>query len=151
MSRPSRDNVLMESARLWAQRSTCTRASVGCIISRDSRILVSGYNGAPAGMAHCDHSCDCGHQPRCVNKCRSLQPCTNVVHAEGNALAFAAKYGVATDGATIHTTRIPCTACAGLIINAGITRVVWDEEHRDMNGLMRLGTAGLEVVRYEYV
>lgn len=143
----------MSNAIQWSERSTCTRAQVGCVISRDSRSLSTGYNGAPSGMAHCDHSCNCLEElmdsPRDHSeKCRSQQPCTNVVHAEANALAFAARYGVATNGAEIHTTRVPCMTCAGSIINAGIIRVVWLEKHRDMSGWERLAQAGLEVVRW---
>lgn len=144
----------MSNAIQWSERSTCSRAQVGCVISRDSRSLSTGYNGAPAGMAHCDHSCTC--LPLQVREgginhrkgCNAVQPCTNVVHAEANALAFAARYGVATNGAEIHTTRVPCMTCAGLIINAGIVRVVWLEKHRDMAGWERLARAGLEVVRW---
>ena len=155
-NRPSTDWVLMQNALDWATKSTCPRAQVGAVISRNGRSFSSGYNGAPKGMPHCNHSCDCvyhnlsypilnsDHEP----DCRSLQPCRNVVHAEANAIAFAARYGVGTDGAEIHCTRIPCMTCAGLIINAGIARVVWYEEHRDMDGLVRLGEAGLEVIRW---
>jgi dCMP deaminase len=71
-----------------------------------------------------------------------------VVHAEANAIIFAAKYGVGIDRAEVHTTRVPCMNCAGMIINAGIKRVVWLAEHRDMEGFLRLGQAGLEVIRY---
>lgn len=154
MRRPSTDWVLMNSAFLWKQRSTCTRAQVGAVISRNGRILASGYNGSPAGMAHCDHSCNCSvewdiplnsdHE----SHCQSQQPCRNVVHAEANAFAFAAKYGVGVQGADLHTTRVPCLPCAGMIINAGIARVVWYEEHREMDGFLRLGEAGLEVIRW---
>lgn len=155
--RPSRDEVLMSTALLWSERSTCSRAQVGCVVSRDGRSLSTGYNGAPANMPHCDHSCDCGEsvpgnawpksQPH-QSFCRAQTPCTNVIHAEANAITFAARYGVGTDGAEIHTTRVPCMTCAGLIINAGITRVVWVEEHRDMTGWERLAKAGVDVVRW---
>lgn len=153
IQRPSRDWVLMQSAVLWGTRSTCTRAQVGVVISREGRVLTTGYNGAPSRMDHCNHSCDCAHieishrGPHEVG-CASLRPCTNVVHAEANAIAFAARYGVGIAGAELHTTRVPCLTCAGMIINAGIARVVWDEEHRDMEGFLRLGQAGLEVVKY---
>lgn len=153
-NRPSRDAVLMANATQWSQRSTCTRAQVGCVISREGRTLTTGYNGAPAGMAHCDHACTCppfkqdpADEPHLLG-CPSQQPCSNVVHSEANAIAFAARYGVGTMGAEIHTTRVPCMTCAGLIINAGIVRVVWFEEHRDMTGWERLAQAGLEVVRW---
>lgn len=156
MTRPPTDWVLMNSAMLWATKSTCERAQVGAVISRNGRSLSSGYNGAPAGLTHCDHSCDClqGIVGEPVlnsdhnGDCRSQQPCRNVIHAEVNAINFAARYGVGIDGAEIHTTRVPCMTCAGSIINAGISRVVWYEEHRDMDGLVRLGEAGLEVIRW---
>lgn len=153
-NRPPTDWVLMNSAMLWSTKSTCNRAQVGAVISRNGRTLSSGYNGAPAGMDHCDHSCDCGSMFASGEEghkydCRRLKPCTNVVHAETNAINFAARYGVGIDGAEIHTTRVPCMPCAGSIINAGIKRVVWYEEHRDMGGLLRLGQAGLEVIRWD--
>lgn len=154
--RPSRDWVLMQTAGLWGMRSTCTRAQVGVVISRDGRILSSGYNGSPSGMPHCNHSCDCvpvqakGGGINHLKGCAAIQPCRNVVHAEANAIAFAARYGVGVMGAELHTTRVPCLNCAGMIINAGITRVVWNEEHREMDGFLRLGEAGIEVIRYEH-
>lgn len=151
--RPSTDWVLMQTAFSWAEKSTCPRAAVGAVISREGRSFSSGYNGAPKGMKHCNHICNCNpiREGRVHRKdCLSFQPCSNVVHAEANAIAFAARYGVATNGADIHCTRIPCLTCAGLIINAGIVRVVWYEEHRDMEGLLRLGEAGLEVIRWSH-
>lgn len=155
--RPSRDDILMESARIWEQRSTCSRAQVGVVISRDGRVLSTGYNGAPSGTEHCDHTCTCkiakGYEEysaisRHRAQCPAQKPCAEVVHAEANAIIFAAKYGVGIDRAEVHTTRVPCMSCAGMIINAGIKRVVWLEEHRDMEGFLRLGQAGLEVIRY---
>lgn len=56
--------------------------------------------------------------------CRSLKPCTVAVHAEANAVAFAAKYGVATVGTTLYTLFAPCQRCAELLVNAGVVRVV---------------------------
>lgn len=159
LKRPPRDAILMENALSWARRSTCSRAQVGCVISRDGRSLSTGYNGSPSGMAHCDHSCKCAavhinrstggewiHSPSCP----SQNPCENVVHAEANAIAFAARYGVGTHQAELHTTRVPCLGCAGLIINAGIIRVVWGEEHRDMRGFLRLAQAGVEMIRWAH-
>src|SRR5213596_3751468 len=57
--RPSRNTVLMNHAWVAALRATCPRQSVGVVIARDGRVLVTGYNGAPAGMKHCEHPCDC--------------------------------------------------------------------------------------------
>lgn len=127
MTRPSRDRLLMATARLWAARGTCCRARVGCVISKDGRILVQGYNGTPRGLPHCQHDAD--------------DPCTIAVHAEANAIAYASKVGVALVGSEMHSTRVPCTNCAMLIINSGITRVVYRENHRDMAGLALLRQA----------
>lgn len=159
MPRPPREDVLMWNAEAWALRSTCTRAQVGCVVSRDGRTLSTGYNGAPSGMGHCNHECTCDNradrlpddgEENHYRDCPSQQPCRNVIHAEANALVWAARHGVSTDGAEIHTTRVPCLSCAGLVINAGIIRVTWKESHRDMDGLSRLTEAGLEVVRWAH-
>lgn len=130
--RPTRDEALMAQACIIAQRSTCDRAHVGVVISRDGRPLVSGYNGAPSGMPHCQHSAD--------------EPCLTAVHAEANAIAFAARWGVGLQSAELFTTWTPCLACAQLIINTGIARVVWGTPyHRDNTGLPLLEKAGLEL------
>lgn len=54
-SRPSRDEALMDTARVWAKRGTCSRLQVGAVFSRSGRILTTGYNGVPAGLQHCSH------------------------------------------------------------------------------------------------
>lgn len=156
LNRPPRDWVLMQSASNWQHRSTCSRAQVGAVISREGRILSSGYNGAPAGMPHCEHGCTCHSMFASSDPgthrydCRVVDPCTASIHAEANAIIHAAKYGVEVDGAELHTTRMPCLNCAGMIINAGIKRVVYYEDHRETNGLTLLQQAGREVVKYVY-
>lgn len=134
--RISRDEKLARAAELEALRSTCCRKQVGAIISRDGRTLISGYNGAPSGLPHCE--------PATCNKDR---PCTRTVHAEANAIAFAARHGIAIEGATLHVTVSPCNDCAKLIINSGIKRVVYLEAYRDSSPLELLDSAG---VQFEY-
>lgn len=150
MDRPTRDQVLMEHAHVVAKRGTCSRLQVGVVVAREGRILVSGYNGAPAGMEHCDHACDCpgsmsdlthGH----AEKCNSRQPCTESVHAECNAIAFAARYGISLEGAEMHTTDSPCLPCAQLMINSGIVRVRYLREYRRREGLELLRAAGVKL------
>ena len=60
--RPDRDDTLMGVAYLFAKRSTCSRLHVGAVFSKAGRILVTGYNGAPSGLPHCDHFCDCAER-----------------------------------------------------------------------------------------
>ena len=119
--RPSRDEILIASALLWSTRGTCDRAQVGAVIARDGRILVSGYNGPPAGMPHCSH----GDDP---------SPCGDAVHAEANAIVYAARYGIKLEGTDIYCTHFPCPNCAKLIVNSGIQSVFFITAFRDMAG-----------------
>lgn len=152
MTRPTRDEVLMQQAQIVAARSTCDRAHVGVVIAMNARVVSQGYNGAPAGMAHCDHTCPCtrgfeddpgaGVDTLHTFGC-PMKPCTMAVHAEANAIAFAARHGVATNGAWLYTTLAPCLPCAQLIINAGIIRVVFAKPYRFDVGINLLMDAGI--------
>lgn len=158
MTRPSRDETLLMLADVMSRRSTCSRSQVGAIISIHGRVLSTGYNGAPAGMDHCEHVCTCQPPPLRIgpgvrsssdgsllhwNTCSATFPCTISVHAECNAIAFAARHGVAVEGAEMHTTLSPCVACAQLLINAGIIRVISMQEYRIPDGLVLLKNAGI--------
>jgi dCMP deaminase len=155
MSRRSRDAVLMDTAHVFASRSTCSRAQVGAVIARNGRIIVTGYNGAPSGLPHCTHICDCdqhpvlltepepvGHHPDCA---ANALGCVTATHAEANAVAFAARHGVATEGAALYVTMAPCAACARIVINAGLIFVRYDATYRDMSGVRLLIEAGITV------
>jgi dCMP deaminase len=151
--RPSRNKVLMDTARLWGERSTCSRLHVGCVIARDSRILTTGYNGAPAGMEHCNHDCNCDRLLAEASNahehgCPSTLPCTRAVHAEANAIAFAARYGLILQDASLYTTHMPCPNCCMLIVNAGIKAVVWEIDYRDLSGLQILEEGKVAFGRY---
>lgn len=156
-TRPSRDEILIQSAHLWAKRSTCSRLQVGAVFARDGRILVTGYNGAPAGLPHCDHSCDCGQVEKskivgvgyCEATCRSQQPCTIAEHAERNAIAWAARHGVRLEGSSAYLTDSPCLPCAMSLINSGVERVVYDCEYRLTDGIELLRQAGIAVEQFE--
>lgn len=150
--RPSLDETLMETAHAWSNRSTCSRLAVGAVVSRDGRTFSTGYNGAPKGMPHCDHSqCTCpeGNHPFDFTPtsgwrdCSMHGACRTAVHAELNALMFAARFGVATLGAELHCTHQPCLSCAMAIVNAGIIRVVYLHPYRDAAGLDLLVAAGV--------
>lgn len=154
MLRPDIDTTLMGIAAMWEERSTCSRNHVGAVIAKDGRTLGSGYNGAPAGMDHCNHGqAYTGPVPRRLSPPSvALLPttpadrgCKIAIHAEANAIAYAARHGVAIEGATIYTTLSPCYACSQLIIAAGLTRVVFNRSYRDPAGIDLLRNAGLTV------
>jgi len=155
-TRPSRDTALMRTALVWAERSTCSRLPVGVVIANNGRILVQGYNGAPAGMTHCDHTCACGftdpvYQPSEVHRsdCAMVNPCDIAVHAEANAIAWAARHGITLNESQMYTTHMPCFNCAKLIINAGVGIVTYFKPYRDQSGVKLLTRAGVDVIGYE--
>ena len=141
--RPSWDAYFMSIARLVAGRSTCLRRQVGAIIVKDRRILATGYNGAPAGLQHCDET-GCMRERLQVPPGERHELCRGI-HAEQNAIIQSANYGTGIDGATIYSTHHPCSVCAKMIINAGIDRVVTDDEYPDDLARELLAGAGIAV------
>lgn len=126
-----------------ATRSTCLRRSVGAIIVRDKRILSTGYNGAPRGLAHCEEvgclrvklGIPSGQRPEL---CRGL-------HAEQNAIIQAALYGTPIEGSTLYCTTQPCVICAKMLINAGIVHIVYANPYPDEFALSLLSEAGTKI------
>jgi len=141
--RPSMDAVLLNIAQVMALRGTCSRAQVGAVFALEGRVLSTGYNGAPAGIAHCAHVVD--RDPEFTQSYPDDPGCLLSVHAEANAIAFAAKHGVALAGSDVFTTLSPCLACAQLLINVGIKRCVAELAYRRQDGLELLHSAGIVV------
>lgn len=165
IDRPTRDALLMDTAALWASRSTCDRLKVGAVVARDGRILVTGYNGTPAGLSHCDHTCTCAQYHFTVTRtppgagqvevhrggCPAGQPCTTATHAEENAITYAARHGLALEGTQLYCTHMPCPTCARMIINAGLSSVMFHYPYRDTSGLNLLVSVGIPVQQAEHV
>ncbi len=146
-SRPSWDEYFMEIAKLVSTRATCPRRSVGAIIVRDRRILATGYNGAPRGLPHCPPQ---GSQQDWPDGCMRAGHCIRSLHAEQNALLQAASIGVPCEGATMYVTCQPCNTCAKMIINAGITRVIYEGDYPDPFSLELFRDAQLDVALYRH-
>lgn len=121
--RPSWDEYFLLMAKLAATRSTCLAFPVGAVIVKDRQVLATGYNGSPSGSAHCTSQ---GYCYDGVNNCAESKLPSRAVHAEANAIAQAARHGIATDGATIYVTLEPCLSCLKLIISAGIREVFYE-------------------------
>lgn len=121
--RPSWDEYFLELADMIGSRGTCDRGRAGCIITKDKRILSTGYVGSPVGLQHCD---EVGHEMHTVTNEDGVQSrhCIRTAHAEQNAINNAARIGVAIEGGTMYCKMIPCYKCAQSIINSGIIRVV---------------------------
>ncbi len=129
MERPSHDEYFMEMAKLSASRSTCLRRKVGAVIVKDNHVISTGYNGAPRGVSHCEEK-GCLRVLMNVPSGTRHELCRGV-HAEQNAVAQAAYFGISVKDATIYTTTFPCSLCAKILINSGITNVVYEEGYMD--------------------
>ena len=128
------DNAMMETARVWAKQSHCIRNKVGAIISKDGRIVSNGYNGTVHGADNC---CEEGNE-KVVSK-------NSVVHAEANAILFAVKNGITTNGCKVYITLSPCIECAKMIVQSGITEVLYQTEYRDTTGIEFLKENSIQV------
>ncbi len=145
MPRPSWDEYFLSIARLVASRSTCLRRQVGAVVVKDQRILATGYNGAPAGLKHCEEV-GCLRERLGIPSGERQELCRGI-HAEQNALVQAATSGADIKGATIYCTTQPCILCTKLIIGAGITRVVVAEGYPDSLARDLLKEAGIPMER----
>lgn len=127
------DRRYMRMARIWAENSYCIRRQVGALLVKDKMIISDGYNGTPSGFEN-----------KCEDENNISKP--YVLHAEANAITKIARSSNSSDGATLYVTASPCIECAKLIIQAGITRVVYGENYRIMDGVDLLRRAGIEVL-----
>ncbi len=123
--RPSWDDYYMQIAWVVSSRANCLRRPVGALIAVHRRIISTGYNGTPFGVKNCDK----GGCPRCSSdlpRFKGYDWCL-CVHAEQNAITFAARQGTATDRTSLYVTLRPCFGCLKEAIQAGIIEIVYDQ------------------------
>ena len=142
------DKRFMEMSYLVATWSSCVRRSIGCVIVKDKRIMTTGYNGAPAGMKTCKEKGECLRMKLGIPSGQRAELCY-AAHAEQTAIIQAAKLGISIDGATLYCTHQPCSMCAKMIVNAGITRVVYQEGYPDEFSLEIFAESGVQLERYQ--
>lgn len=135
----------MSIAELVANRSTCMRRNVGAVIVKDKRILATGYNGAPSGIAHCIEV-GCLRDKLGVPPGERHEICRGT-HAEQNAIIQAATFGVSIRDSVIYTTHQPCFICTRMLINARITRIIYKEEYPDKMAIDMLKEAKIPFVK----
>ena len=127
------DERYMRMAAIWAENSYCKRRKVGALIVKDKMIISDGYNGTPSGFEN-------------VCEDENNETKAYVLHAEANAITKVACSHNSSLGATMYVTTSPFIECAKLIIQAGITRVVYNQKYRRTDGASLLERAGVEVV-----
>lgn len=140
------DIRFMEMAELVATWSSCYQENrhIGAIVVMDKRILTTGYNGAPAGIESCVEKKECLRRKMDIPSGTKHEICY-AVHAEQNAIIQAARLGISLKGATLYCTHQPCIICAKMIINAGITRVVYRYGYPDEFALRLFNEANVKI------
>jgi dCMP deaminase len=127
--RPSWDDYFLTIAEAVSTRATCPRRAVGAVLTKDKRILATGFNGSPPGLPHCsEDGCwiEDGH-------------CVRVIHAEHNAVLQGARYGISLEGAECYCTTLPCLGCAKSLVSVGVKRVVYSSDYNPDPRVLELG------------
>ena len=144
------DKVYMQNALNMATLSHAIRKKVGCILVTPENLQIGAYNGQPSGWGNrCEYEEQVLHSEfgkgSWFEKTGNLVTLKSTIHSEVNAILHAARQGVSVKGSTIYVTLAPCSACSAMIAQAGITRVVFKEDYRDMSGVQLLKQHGILV------
>ncbi len=143
-NRLSWDEYFMQMAELTSRRSTCLRRHVGAVIVKNKHIIATGYNGAPKGLKHCAQLGGCLREQMSVPSGERHELC-RALHAEQNAIIQAATLGQSIEGGTIYITNHPCSICAKMLVNAGLTGIIVRNGYPDRLAEKILDEAGLNV------
>ncbi len=127
-----------------SERSTCLRRRVGAVLVKDKRLLTTGYNGAPAGLSHCQET-GCLRQALKVPSGERHELCRGL-HAEQNAIIQGAIYGVPIADADLYCTHHPCSLCAKMLVNARVRRVILKDSYPDELAQQLFEQAQVQVV-----
>jgi len=143
--RPDRDAWAMGMAIITAQRRTCVRRAVGCVLLNfRGHVLATGYNGVASGQPHCSEGCPCSgaFSPSGTN----LDGC-NAIHAEQNALLQCTNVW---EIHTAYTTTAPCITCCKLLLNTSCQRIVYLEDYVQPESKTLWLSAGREWSKLEF-
>ena len=137
------DETYMGTALLHAKLSKARRAQVGAVLVTSHGVTLTGYNGTPTGRSNDCELLQTWHEgPVYVTK-------PEVIHAELNCIMKAAREGVSCIGATVYVTLSPCIQCSAMLVQAGVKRVVYMQQYRDVTGIELLQDCGILVQSFE--
>ena len=128
------DIAYLKMAQEWAKLSYCTRKQVGALIVKDRMIISDGYNGTPSGFENCCEGDD-------------GKTLWYVLHAEANAILKLARSTQSALGATLYLTLSPCKECSKLILQAGISKLIYINSYSDNEGITLLQNHGIEIIQ----
>ena len=142
-SRPSLEAAYMGIARVISTRSTCRHRDQGAVLVKNNHLVSVGHNGSAPGQMHCIDLKYC-------SKTKGLTCRAEGLHAESNALAFAAKLGISVDGSMLFSVFSPCRSCCNILKVAGIVGVVYEEVYSGFpEGPEYLKSLGVKIRKLE--
>ncbi len=143
------DKRFMKMAEFVGSWSSCYQQNrhVGAVIVKNKRVIATGYNGAPQGIKSCVDKGECLRKKQGIESGTRQELCY-AVHAEQNAIIQAARVGCSVEGCTLYCTHQPCVICAKIIINSGISRVVYENGYPDEFSLKLFAEAGVILEKY---
>ena len=133
-------------AEQLAEKSTCGRNHVGCVMVKDGRVLVSAVNGQVAGSATCQDLGGCIRERRQIKSGTEAGLCYAVC-AETRCVCEAARDGIALRGATVYCTHRPCLICMKNLAVIGVDKIYYKHGYPDQNSDLIAKAAGLKVVQ----
>ena len=126
----------LEIAEKISELSHAKKKKVGCILVKNGVIISDGYNGTPTGYE---------------NECEDCDGNTKwyTLHSEANAITKLVKIGgISSENSTLYTTLSPCKECSKLILQSGISSVIYKERYRDTTGIDFLNNSGIKVYQF---
>ena len=145
------DKRFMDLTNTIAEWSSCYQPNrnIGAVIVKNKRILTTGYNGAPAGIKSCKEKGECMRRKLNIPSGTQHELCF-AIHAEQNAIIQAAKLGVSIEDATLYCSHQPCVICSKMIVNSGITKVIYEKPYPDDFSAKIFAESGVELIQFVY-
>ena len=123
------DKYFMDEALREEEKSTCIRRKVGCVVVKDNKIIARACNKEAGGIKPCT-IVGCIRNECHVKPGEKREICRYIC-AEQYAISESARKGISLDNSIIYVTYFPCSICAKMLVNAGITKIVYLNEHPD--------------------
>ena len=143
--RPSWHELFVEATILFSKRSSCVKAKQAALLVKDNRIISCGVNGSPVGQINCVEEED--GEEKCGKD--SMGSCWLGIHAEQNAIGYAARNGISTEGCTMYVTQTPCISCAKLVVASGIKEYYYINDYRLEDGKRFLESCDIKLCKIE--
>lgn len=128
------DEVFMKMCQEFSSLSKCVSYKVACLLVKDNRIISTGINGSVPGTKNC---CEVFNKNNFDREKHKIFSDENEIHAEMNAIIYAAKYGISIDSSVAYCTLEPCIHCCKNLAVTGISRIVYNKKYDRFDDVYR--------------